>query len=195
MATVALFPSVLGVQGGIVDAVDRFRAAGHEVLTVDLLGGRTFDDYATASAFAEGEIGHPTLMERASAAVAGLPGDLVVVGFSLGCVAAVHVATTRPSSGVVMIAGAIPPSAFDDGRNWPRAVPAQTHSARHDPYREEEMIELLSREVAEAGGVLETFDYPGDGHLFMDPSRAEEFDAVSSDLLWSRVLTFVAARG
>ena len=39
------------------------------------------------------------------------------------------------------------------------------------------------------------FDYPGDGHLFTDPTLPDEFDADATELLWSRVLPFVRARG
>jgi dienelactone hydrolase len=45
MTTIALFPSVLGVRRGVLDAAERLRGDGHEVLVADLYDGRTFDDY------------------------------------------------------------------------------------------------------------------------------------------------------
>jgi dienelactone hydrolase len=136
MTTVALFHSVLGVRQGVLDAAERLRREGHEVLVPDLYDGRTFDDYPPAMAFAWEELGIGALTSAALASVACLPDGFVVAGFSLGCVLAAHVATKRPVSGVLWIAGAFPVSAFDDGRVWPAGVPAQTHSTVEDPWRE-----------------------------------------------------------
>ena len=130
MTTVALFHSVLGVRQGVLDAAERLRQDGHDVLVVDLFDGRTFDDYPPAMSFAEKEVGREVLMQRAAEAVAELPDGFVSAGFSLGCVMAVHVATQRRVSGVLMVAGAIPVSAFGDNVRWPAGVPAQTHSTR-----------------------------------------------------------------
>src|SRR5450631_4295050 len=66
MATVALFHSVLGVRQGVLDAAERLRKDGHDVLVVDLLDGRTFDDYPPAMSFAEKEVGQAVLMQRAA---------------------------------------------------------------------------------------------------------------------------------
>jgi dienelactone hydrolase len=158
---------------------------------VDLYEGRTFDDYDPAMAFAEEELGHPELMRRARLAVADLPDGFLSAGFSLGCVMAVHVATQRPVSGVLMIAGALPASAFGADSRWPAGVPAQTHSTLEDPWREQDMIDQAVREVEAAGATLEVFDYPGAGHLFTDSSLPAEYDPVGTELLWSRVLPFV----
>src|SRR3712207_9425151 len=69
MTQIALFHSVLGVRPGILDAADRLRAAGHEVLVVDQYDGLVFDDYAEAGAFVA-RIGFPPLLD---APVAGAP--------------------------------------------------------------------------------------------------------------------------
>ena len=195
MTTVALFPSVLGIRAGVLDAAERLRRDGHEVLVVDLYEGRTFDDYEPAMAFAEEELGHAELMRRAREAVADLPDGFVSAGFSLGCVMAVHIATQRAVSGVLMIAGAIPASALGADARWPAGVPAQTHSTLDDPWREQDMIDQAVLDVQAAGGTLEVFDYPGTGHLFTDPSLPAEYDPVGTELLWSRVLPFVRACG
>lgn len=195
MTTIALFPSVLGVRPGVLDAAERLRRDGHEVLVADLYDGRTFDDYPPALAFAEEELGHAELLRRARAAVAGLPDGFVSAGFSLGCVMAVHVATQRPVSGVLMLAGAIPVSAFGGDATWPAGVPAQTHSTLADPWREQEAVEQAVRDVEAGGGTLEVFVYPGTGHLFTDPTLPDEYDPVATETLWSRVLPFVRACG
>jgi dienelactone hydrolase len=193
MTTVALFPSVLGIRPGVLDAAERLRRDGHEVLVADLYEGLAFDDYEPAMAFAAEELGHAELMRRARGVVADLPDGFVSAGFSLGCLMAVHIATQRAVSGVLMIAGALPASALGAEARWPPGVPAQTHATLEDPWREQDMIEQAAVEVRAAGATLEVFDYPGAGHLFTDPSLAGEYDPVGTELLWSRVLPFVRA--
>jgi dienelactone hydrolase len=195
MTTVALFHSVLGVRQGVLDAAERLRQDGHDVLVVDLFDGRTFDDYPPAMSFAEKEVGREVLMQRAAEAVAELPDGFVSAGFSLGCVMAVHVATERRVSGVLMVAGAIPVSAFGDNVRWPAGVPAQTHSTLADPWREQEELDQAVGDVEAGGGTIEVFDHPGSGHLFTDPTLPAEYDPVATEAFWNRVLPFVRACG
>jgi len=195
MTTVALFHSVLGVRQGVLDAAERLRQDGHEVVVVDLYDGRTFDDYSPAMSFAWEEVGHKVLMERAVDAVAELPDGFVSAGFSLGCVMAVHVATQRTVAGVLMIAGAIPVSAFGGEVRWPAGVPAQTHSTLADPWREADELKQAIHDVEAGGGTIEVFDYPGSGHLFTDPTLPAEYDPVVTETFWSRALPFVRACG
>lgn len=195
MTTVALFHSVLGVRQGVLDAADRLRGEGHEVLVPDLFGGRTFDEYDPALEFTLKETGFPTLLGRAADSVADVPDGFVVAGFSLGCAMAAFVATERPVSGVLMIAGAIPVSGFGDGVSWPAGVPAQTHSTLDDPWREQEEIDDAVRDVEAGGGTIEVFEYRGSGHLFTDPTLPDEYDAETTEIFWSRALPFVAACG
>jgi dienelactone hydrolase len=195
MTMVAIFHSVLGVRQGILDAAQRLRQDGHDVLVVDLYQGRTFDDYPPAMSFAWEELGQEVLMERAVEAVADLPDGFVPAGFSLGCILAVHVATQRTVSGVLMVAGAIPVSAFGGGVRWPAGVPAQTHSTLADPWRQQEELDQTVRDIEAGGGTIEVFDYPGSGHLFTDPTLPAEYDPLSTETFWRRVLPFVRACG
>ncbi|MFN8168237.1 MAG: dienelactone hydrolase family protein [Candidatus Nanopelagicales bacterium] len=191
MAHVALIHSVLGIRPGVTDAADRLRAAGHEVLVPDLFEGRVFDTYEPALQYAEEELGHVVLHQRAQEAVTVLPDGFVSIGFSLGSMIATRLAAVRPVSGVVQLAGAVPMSWFD--ASWPAGVPAQTHQTLGDPWREAEALEQALTDVAAGGATLEVFDYPGSGHLFTDPSLPDEYDAEATELLWSRVLPFVGA--
>ena len=195
MTTVALFHSVLGVRQGVLDAAERLRRDGHDVLVADLFDGRTFDDYPPAMAYAHEELGHEELMRRARVSVGPLPDGFLSAGFSLGCVMAVHVATQRRVSGVLMIAGAIPVSAFGHGVVWPAGVPAQTHSTLADPWRDQEELDQAVRDVESGGGTIDVYDSPGSGHLFTDPTLPAEFDAVATEVFWSRALPFVRSCG
>lgn len=191
MTTVVLFHSVLGPRQGVSDAADRLRAAGHDVLTPDLYEGMAFDDYDQAMAFSD-EIGQEQLMARALASVAEVPDGFVVGGFSQGSAMAVFVATRRAVSGVLQFAGFSVLEWFGPGAAWPAGVDTQVHQTVDDPWREDEFAEQATRDVTAAGGRVEVFDYPGTGHLFTDASLPEEFDAEATELLWSRVLPFVA---
>jgi dienelactone hydrolase len=185
---IALFHSVLGVRPGVHDAADRLRASGHDVLVVDQYEGRVFDDYEEAGAFAEA-IGYGELMRRAAAAVESLPDGFLVAGFSNGGGMAEYVATVRPVAGVAMLSGALPMSMLGVER-WPAGVPAQIHYTADDPFRNQDWIDAVVDQVQAAGGPIETFDYPGAGHLFTDPTMTEEYDPDAAERLWERVHAF-----
>lgn len=175
---------------GVLDAADRLRAEGHEVLIVDQYEGRTFDRYEEAGAFVE-SVGFPELMHRALVAVDGVDDRFIAVGFSNGGGMAEYVATQRPVAGVVMLSGALPLSMLQAGP-WPAGVPAQIHYAVDDPHRNQQWIDELVDEIRVVAQI-ETFDYSGAGHLFTDPSLPDEYDAEAANALWSRVVGFCDA--
>jgi dienelactone hydrolase len=190
MSQVALFHSVLGVRPGVIEAAERLRGAGHEVKVVDQYDGRVFDDYQEASAWVE-DIGFPALMEKARAAVEPLPDGFIVAGFSNGAGMAEYVATQRQVAGVVMVSGALP-MVMLGASEWPSGVPAQMHHTQGDPMRRPDWIDAVARAVTAWGAPLEMFEYPGEGHLFTDPSLPAEYDRQAAETLWPRVLAFCA---
>jgi len=192
MTTVVLFHSVLGVRRGELGAAERLRADGHEVHVPDLYEGRVFDDYDPAMAWAN-QLGTAALFERGLAAVDEVRDGFVVGGFSQGSSVAVHVATRRAVSGVLQLSGLNIVEWFGADAAWPPGVSSQSHQMLGDRFREDEITEQARRDVTAAGGTLELFDYPGDGHLFTDSTLPAEYDAGATELLWSRVLPFVRA--
>ena len=191
MCTVALFHSALGVRPGVLDAADRLRAAGHEVLVVDQYDGRIFADYAAAGAQVE-QVGFPELMARAEEAVAGLPDGFVVLGWSNGAGMAEYVATRRRVAGAVLVSGALPLELLGADA-WPAGVPVQLHGTEGDPFAQREWEEAFAAAVEAAGAPSERFAYPGSGHLFTDASLPAEHDPRATELLWTRVLAFLEA--
>ena len=189
MASIALFHSVLGVRPGVLDAAERLRAAGHEVLVVDQYGGRVFDDYEVAGAYVD-RVGFPALMQAAVDAVAGLPDGFVVVGFSNGAGMAEYVATQRACRGALLVAGALPLAVLGVDA-WPAGVPVQVHHAESDPKHSPEWLAAFVADVRRAEAPVEVFGYPGSGHLFTDTSLPGEYDAEATELLWRRASTFV----
>jgi len=192
MTHIVLFPSVLGVRQGVLDAADLLRDDGHEVLVADLYDGRVFDDYDEASEY-EDTIGYPELMRRAVDVVKDMPDGFLTAGFSNGAAMAEHVATQRKVNGVVMLSGALDITILG-AESWPAGTNAQIHTAVDDPFRDQAGIDAVIAQVRAAGGTVEAFDYPGAGHLFTDRSRAAEYDPTAAELLWSRVRQFCAAQ-
>jgi dienelactone hydrolase len=193
MSQIALFHPSFGVSPGVVDAAERLRADGHKVLVVDQYDGRVFDDYEEAGRFVDG-IGFPELMRRAVEACAGLDDGFVAAGFSNGGGMAEYVATQRRVGGVVMMSGAMPVTELG-AEGWPAGVPAQIHYSVDDPRRAQDWLDETIAQIRAAGATVDFFEYPGDGHLFTDPSRADEYDAEAAALLWPRVLAFCRAHG
>lgn len=136
----------------------------------------------------------PRSWAQAVEAVADLPDGFVAAGFSNGGGMAEAVASQRRVAGVLMLSGALDP-AMIGVEAWPAGVPAQIHYTEGDPFRNQEWIDAVVRQVAAAGGSIEVFDYPGSGHLFTDASLANEYDEDAANLLFSRVLAFCAAVG
>lgn len=188
MTQIALFHSALGVRPGIHDAAERFRAARHEVLVVDQYEGRTFDSYEEAGRFVE-SLGYPELMRRALAAVRQLEDGFIVAGFSNGAGMGEFVATRRSCGGVLIFSGALPLEMIGV-KSWPTGVPAQIHYTIGDPFRRQEWVDTVADSVRAAGAQVELFDYPGDGHLFTDPSMPTEYQPDQAELFWQHVLDF-----
>jgi dienelactone hydrolase len=190
MPQIALFHSVLGVRPGVLDAAGRLQAAGHEVTVVDQYEGRVFDDYAEASTYAA-SVGYPELMQRALAAVAPPQDGFIAAGFSNGGAMSEYVATQRRVAGVLMLSGALPLDMLGAG-GWPARVRAQIHYTLEDPFRQQAAVDSVVEAIRAAAGVVEVFDYPGDGHLFTDASLPTEHNVANAQLLWQRVLAFCA---
>lgn len=191
MAEVLLFHHVLGLTTGVVSFADALRAAGHTVHTPDLFDGRTFDSIEAGAAHVD-DVGFDTVIERGAAVADDLPAELVYAGFSLGVVPAQRLAQTRDGArGAVLMEACVPVSAFGD--RWPDDVPVQVHGMSDDEFFAGEGDIDAARELVAAVGHAELFVYPGDGHLFADPS-SPAYDERAAAVLLERVLAFLADR-
>jgi dienelactone hydrolase len=133
-------------------------------------------------------------MRRAVEACGGLADGFIAAGFSNGGGMAEYVATQRRCGGVVMMSGAMPVTEFG-AAGWPAGVPAQIHYSVGDPRRLQAWVDATIAQIRAAGAPVDYFEYPGDGHVFTDPSRGDEYDAEAAALLWARVLAFCRRNG
>jgi dienelactone hydrolase len=186
MAHVVLFHSALGLRPAVRRFADALHEAGHQVTTPDLFEGAVFDRLEDGAARRD-TIGIPTLLQRATAAVEGLGGELVYAGFSMGAAPAQLLALTRPKArGVVLMHGALPLQMMGVER-WPNDLPGQIHFAEEDPWMDLSVPETL------ACSDVEVFRYAGKAHLFADEG-SPDYDAAHAELMLERVLAFLRQR-
>lgn len=185
MATVFLCHSVYGLRDLERAAAERLRAAGHDAVTPDLYGGRTA---ATVEAgFAQRDaIGWEVIVARAAQAAEDLPAETVLGGFSMGAAVAAALWPERPATaGLLLLHGLV--ALPDNARS---GLPVQLHLAEPDPWEDEDFVTEWTGDAARAGIALETFRYPGVGHLFADPTLPD-YDAAAAAAMWGRVLGFL----
>jgi dienelactone hydrolase len=187
LAEVLLFHHAHGLTPGVEAFADRIRTAGHSVHVPDLYEGRVFETLDEGVAHAQ-RIGFDVVLERGVLAAQSLPMTLVYLGISLGALPAQRLAQTRlGAGGAVLVSGCVPPSEF--GTPWPPGVPVEVHFKADDPFGREGDLDA-------ARGLVETADaavlhlYPGEEHVFVDPSLAS-YDEQAADLVVERVLDFL----
>jgi dienelactone hydrolase len=188
MAEVVLYHHVQGLTDGVQAFAETLRTAGHTVHTPDVFDGQVFDSIDDGLAFAE-EAGFETLVGRGVAAADAIRPDVVYAGFSFGVMPAQQLAQTRAGArGALLMCSCLPATEFGDG--WPDGVPVQVHAKDADPFFAEDME--AARELADSTADADLYLYPGEQHLFADPSLPA-YDPEAAGLLTERVLAFLAA--
>jgi dienelactone hydrolase len=191
MAGVLLLHHAQGLTEGIRAFADQLRRAGHTAHTPDLYDGKTFKTLDEGLAYAR-QVGFGEVQERGVRSAAGLPAELVYIGFSLGVMPAQQLAQTRVGArGAVLLEACVPPSEF--GTSWPAGVPVQVHGMDADPFFAGEGDINAARALVKEADDGELFVYPGDRHLFTDSSLST-YDADGAALVTERVLEFLALR-
>ena len=190
MPEVLLFHHVHGLTPGVTAFADLIRAAGHTVHTPDLFQGQTFGTIDEGMAYAQ-QAG-TSIDEIADAAADALPEALVYAGFSFGAMPAQRLAQTRPGAqGALLFEACIPITGDWAFGPWPRGVPVQIHGMDADPVFAGDGDIDAARAIVSVVPDAELFVYPGDQHLFADPSLPS-YDADAAALLTQRVLDFLA---
>ncbi|MFV2102405.1 dienelactone hydrolase family protein [Micromonospora sp. LOL_024] len=188
MRHVVLFHSVYGLRPAVLAAADRLRAAGHRVHVPDLYGAPGVDTVEQGFALLD-RTGRQNVLDRARAALDGLPPETVLAGFSMGAgVAGALLADCPDTAGLLLLHGTgASPETVRPG------LPIQLHLADPDAYEPPEEVDQWQREMNSVGADLAVHRYPGAGHLFTDPAVADHDPAVA-ELAWGRVLAFLTHR-
>jgi carboxymethylenebutenolidase len=190
---------VLHAWWGLNDTVrgvcTRLADAGFVAFAPDLYHGKVADTSADAEVLgkaldanhlqARAEIADATrfLNERAGQADRGL----AVVGFSLGAYYALDLAAADPEHihSVVLFYGT-------GGGDFSSSRAAYLgHFAEDDVYEPPSNVDDLEQSLRRAGRPVTFYRYPGTGHWFFEPDRAEAFDPAAASLAWDRTLAFL----
>ncbi|MET7682239.1 dienelactone hydrolase family protein [Streptomyces sp. NPDC005423] len=184
---IVLFHSTLGPRPAVREAADRLRAAGHEVWTPDLFGGRAFETVEEGMAFATGT-GKDELLRRAVLAAAPYSErGLVYAGFSLGASVAQTLALgDEKARGLLLLHGTsdIAANASADG------LPVQLHVAEPDPFETDDWLSAWYLQMGRAGTDVEVYRYAGAGHLYTDPGLPD-YDQEAAEATWRVALGFL----
>ena len=180
MSQIVVFHSALGLRPAIAPFADHLRDHGHLVHTPDLFAGNVFDDLEAGTAYRD-QVGIPALLERAHTAIAGLPPQLVYLGFSMGTGPAQLLAATRPGArGAVLIQGALELEALSLD-SWPAHVPIQLHVAADDPWFDRASAHKVTEAIP--AELLDHHEYPTGAHLFADPDWHEHDPTATTEML------------
>jgi carboxymethylenebutenolidase len=157
--------------GQVADTIDDAERLGN---ALDANHLQAKDEIAQAVAFLSQQVDQP---DR----------GLSVVGFSLGAYYALDLATTHPKQirTVVVFYGT---GVFDHGDS---SASYLGHFAEDDPYEPRENVDELEQSLKAAGRPATIYRYPGTGHWFFEPDRADAYDAAAATLAWERTLAFL----
>lgn len=187
-----------GLNGTFRNLADRLAAEGFDVLAPDMFGGVVVDTIEAAEAeVAKHDRSWREILALAKAAAAQVVRDqgeigrgIGVVGASFGAACALELVGDPPPEvaidAVVLIYGT------GGSQDWSKTHAAfQGHYAADDPYEAPEGVDALERALRDAGRTVDFRRYPGVGHWFMEPDRADAYDAPAAELAFSRIVAFL----
>jgi carboxymethylenebutenolidase len=190
---------VLHTWWGLNDTIKAFCTrlveAGFVAFAPDLYHGKVADTIPDAEALSGTLFENPNLAradvaaavtflnERANQAGRGL----AVIGFSLGAYFALDSSITAPESirTVVVFYG----TGVDDFSHSQAAYLG--HFAENDPFEPRAGVDKLEGYIQQVGRPVTFYHYPGTGHWFFEPDRADAYDQAAATLAWERTLAFL----
>ena len=172
---------------------DRLAAAGLMAFALDFYHGRVTDTIAGAEALSSG-LDIKAAMVDVAAAVdflderTGRPArGVAAVGFSLGAELALEASIAHPERvrAVVVYYGTGP----DDYTGAKAAYLG--HYAENDPFEDGGYIDAVEAALGRDGRSVTFHHYPGTGHWFAEPGRADAYDPAAAGLAWERTVAFL----
>ncbi len=188
---------VLHAWWGLNDTIralcDRLAAEGFVALAPDLYHGQLADTIPGAEALAQG-LNYEQAKAQVAAAADYLidhagpsPRGLAVIGFSLGASYALDFVAGAPDDlrSVVLFYGT---GDTDVGRSHAAFL---GHFAANDPYESPEYVDGMEKYIQSVGRPVTFHTYPGTGHWFFEPDRADAYHPAAAELAWERTLAFL----
>ncbi|HEY3715213.1 MAG TPA: dienelactone hydrolase family protein [Jatrophihabitantaceae bacterium] len=185
---VALFHSMFGLRAVELSAAERLRAAGHHVVLPDLFAGATVAGELDAGLSLMGRVGWDTIVQRAHDALADVPAEAVLGGFSMGVgvVGALWPERLEAAGAFLLHAPTLVPPGLRAG------APVQLHVGASDPFAPPDQLVAFRDSAERAGAAASAHQYPGVGHFFTDVTLPE-YDAVASASTWKHVVSLLDA--
>ena len=184
---VALFHSMFGLRPVELTAAERLRAAGHHVVLPDLFSGASAEPTIDAGFLLTRRLGWDTIVETAHDALADVPDEAVLGGFSMGVgvVGALWPERLKSAGAFLLHAPALVPPRLRPG------TPVQLHVGADDPFAPPDQVAAFRESALRAGAAATVTRYDGVGHFFTDPPLPEH-DAVATARTWKDVLDLLA---
>jgi carboxymethylenebutenolidase len=169
----------------------RLAEAGFVAFAPDLYRGRTAATIEEAETLMQALDPDSARKDIAAAvpflAEAATGAELGVVAFSMGTWFAMDLSNADPGRirAVAVFYGTGPPE-------YPASRAAYLgHFAESDPYEPDAGVKALEASLRAAGRPVTFHRYPGTGHWFFEPDRADAYEPVAAALAWDRTLGFL----
>jgi carboxymethylenebutenolidase len=190
---------VLHAWWGLNDTIKAFctrlAGSGFTAFAPDLYHGKVADTIPAAEALgkaldasylqAKAEVMEAALFLNEFTGQAGA--GLAVIGFSLGAYYALDLAAAAPEHirSVVLFYGT-------GGGDWTGSKADYLgHFAENDRFEPPSNVAELEAALRGAGRPVTFYRYPGAGHWFFEPDRAQAYNPAAASLAWERTLAFL----
>ena len=185
---VVLFHSMFGLRAVELSAAERMRAAGCHVVVPDLFAGEAVPGGIEAGFALMEHVGWPTIVDRARRALANVPEDAVLGGFSMGVGVIGELWPERLGAAAVFCLHA--PTSVPPGVRV--GTPVQLHVATGDRFAPEPQITAFQATARRTGAAASVHEYSGAGHFFTD-ATLPDYSAEAATRTWERVFDLLAA--
>lgn len=194
---VLLFHAWWGLNTFFRDTCSRLSKEGFAVLAPDYFQGgvastieeakslRSQMDRSYAYGLAKQSLDHLLALDSV------YPKQVAVIGFSLGCGAALELARSRPEvvRAVVLFYGA------GGGRFDAARADFLGHFAEDDQWgAHAKKVTALKQRLLKSGGEVDFYTYPNTQHWFFESDRPEAYIKIAAEEAWTRTLDFLRAK-
>lgn len=179
-----------GLNADVKAVCNRLASQGYVAFAPDLFQGKVATTVPEASELVKSA--KEAVVDKEIVAATGFLSKrtvkpLAVIGFSFGAYYALKLSNTDPKSvrSVVVFYGT------GDNDFSKSKASYLGHFAQNDEFEPKESVDGLGKALERWKRPATIHTYPGTGHWFFEPSRADAYDKAASDLAWQRTLAFL----